>query len=171
MTRIRLHKSKTEHLIFGVCGGLAEYFNIDPVLVRLAFVLLVFASGVGILAYIILAIIMPKEETVATKQTDIVRENLQSIRQDTVEVTQQIKDTVSGTSSSPQESAPQAKTAAPSHEERRRSSLALILIVVGIVLFLANLGLFWWLEWGKYWPLLLVLLGIAIIAIRSRRSI
>jgi len=46
-------------MIEGVCGGLAEYFDIDPTIVRLIAVLLVFLNGVGILAYLIMAIIVP----------------------------------------------------------------------------------------------------------------
>jgi len=49
-------------VIWGVCGGIAEYFKVDPVIVRLAFVVLVLINGVGILLYIILAIIMPDAE-------------------------------------------------------------------------------------------------------------
>ena len=57
----RLTKSKSNKLIFGVCGGLGEYFGIDPTLIRLAFVLLAFLNGIGIVIYIILAVIMPSE--------------------------------------------------------------------------------------------------------------
>lgn len=60
----RLTKSKTERKIFGVCGGLAEYFGIDPTLVRLAFVILALFNGIGLVIYIILAVIMPSEESV-----------------------------------------------------------------------------------------------------------
>lgn len=60
----RLTRSKTERKIFGVCGGLAEYFGIDPTLVRLAFVVLTLFNGIGLVLYIILAIIMPSEESV-----------------------------------------------------------------------------------------------------------
>ena len=54
----KLYRSKTDRKICGVCGGLGEYFNIDSTLIRLAAVLLIFME-VGILAYIIAAIIMP----------------------------------------------------------------------------------------------------------------
>lgn len=50
----RLYRSATERYIAGVCGGLGEYFNIDPAFVRILFVLLTFASGFGLLAYLIL---------------------------------------------------------------------------------------------------------------------
>lgn len=46
-------------MLCGVCGGIAEYFNIDPTLVRLVWVLITLMGGAGILAYIIAAIIIP----------------------------------------------------------------------------------------------------------------
>ena len=57
----RLYRSRTNKVIGGVCGGLGDYFGIDPVLFRLAFVLLVIMFGTGILAYLILWLIMPEE--------------------------------------------------------------------------------------------------------------
>ena len=56
----KLYRSVTDKMLAGVCGGLAEYFAIDPVIVRLIFVLAVIFGGSGILAYIILWIIIPK---------------------------------------------------------------------------------------------------------------
>ncbi|WP_440956878.1 PspC domain-containing protein [Methanosarcina sp. Mfa9] len=59
-----LTKSKSNKMLFGVCGGIGEYFGIDPTLIRLAFVLLAFLNGIGIVIYIILAVIMPSESGV-----------------------------------------------------------------------------------------------------------
>lgn len=56
----RLMRSRTEVIIAGVCGGLAEYFAIDPVIVRLIFVLVTLTSGLGLLIYPILWLVMPK---------------------------------------------------------------------------------------------------------------
>lgn len=56
----RLCRSRVNKKIAGVCGGIAEYFNIDPTLVRLGWVLLSVLGGSGLLAYIICAIIMPE---------------------------------------------------------------------------------------------------------------
>lgn len=61
MERKRLYRSRKERMICGVCGGIADYFNVDPTLVRLAFVLFLFCGGGGFLAYIIAAIIVPDE--------------------------------------------------------------------------------------------------------------
>ena len=55
----RLYKSTTNKKLCGVCGGLAEYFDFEPTLVRLAWILFTVLGGAGILAYIITAIVMP----------------------------------------------------------------------------------------------------------------
>jgi len=58
----RLYRSKTDKILGGVCGGIAHYFEIDPTLVRLAWVILSFAGmGAGIIAYLIAWIIVPLE--------------------------------------------------------------------------------------------------------------
>lgn len=56
----KLYKSSTDKKIAGVCGGIAEYFNIDSTLVRLGWVLFSLLGGSGLLAYIIAAIIIPE---------------------------------------------------------------------------------------------------------------
>lgn len=55
----KLYKSETNKMLAGVCGGIAEYFNIDPTLVRLGWLVFCALGGSGLLAYIIMAIIMP----------------------------------------------------------------------------------------------------------------
>ncbi|MDO4288440.1 MAG: PspC domain-containing protein [Eubacterium sp.] len=56
----RLYKSNREKMIDGVCGGIAEYFDIDPTLIRLLWVLFGLGGGSGILAYLICAIVIPR---------------------------------------------------------------------------------------------------------------
>lgn len=57
----RLYKSKTDQKIDGVCGGIAEYLNIDPTVVRLAWVIFSACGGSGILAYVICMLIIPEK--------------------------------------------------------------------------------------------------------------
>ena len=57
----RLYRSKNDRVIAGVCGGIGRYFEIDPVIIRIIWVLLAFAGGAGILAYLISWLIIPKE--------------------------------------------------------------------------------------------------------------
>lgn len=60
MANKKLYRSNVDYMLCGVCGGIAEYFNIDATLVRLAWVILTCFGGAGIPAYIIAAIIIPK---------------------------------------------------------------------------------------------------------------
>jgi phage shock protein C len=66
MPEKKLSRSVDNRMFAGVAGGLAEYLNLDPVIVRLIFVILMLAGGPGILIYIVLWIIMPEEPTVIT---------------------------------------------------------------------------------------------------------
>lgn len=56
----KLYRSRKDSIISGVCGGIAEYFEIDPTLVRLLAILIVFLGGIGVIAYIIAWIIIPQ---------------------------------------------------------------------------------------------------------------
>jgi len=62
----KLYRSRKEKMLGGVCGGLAEYFNVDPTLVRIIFVVSLFAGGTGVIAYIILLIVVPQEPIIFT---------------------------------------------------------------------------------------------------------
>lgn len=59
----KLYRSRADRRIAGVCGGLATYFNIDPTLIRLLFVLGLLFVGGTLLAYIILMVVIPEEPT------------------------------------------------------------------------------------------------------------
>lgn len=56
----KLYRSRENAMLAGVCGGIGEYFDIDPTIVRLAWVILGFCGGVGLWAYIIAAVIIPQ---------------------------------------------------------------------------------------------------------------
>lgn len=56
----KLYKSRFDRKICGVCGGIAEYMNIDSTVVRLIWILLSFAVGMGLLAYIVAALVIPE---------------------------------------------------------------------------------------------------------------
>ena len=61
--RKRLYKSRNNKMICGVCAGIADYFNIDPSIVRVLWAVLALAAGIGVLAYIACAIILPEGDT------------------------------------------------------------------------------------------------------------
>lgn len=64
MVEKKLYRSERDRMVAGVCGGLAEYFDIDSVLVRLLWVLFTLCIGSGVLLYIIAFLIMPTESDV-----------------------------------------------------------------------------------------------------------
>ena len=78
-------------MIWGVCGGIAEYFKVDPVIVRLAFVVLILLDGVGILLYIILAIIMPDAEQAELPQKDIIEKNIKKMTKQVKKIIEKIE--------------------------------------------------------------------------------
>jgi phage shock protein PspC (stress-responsive transcriptional regulator) len=57
----RLYRSRNNRMLFGVCGGLGEYLNVDPTVIRLIFVLAFLPGGPGLLAYLVLALLVPEE--------------------------------------------------------------------------------------------------------------
>lgn len=57
----RLYKSSTDKKVCGVCGGIANYFDVDPTVIRLIWVIFTLVGGSGLIAYIIAAIIRPDE--------------------------------------------------------------------------------------------------------------
>lgn len=59
----KLYRSRTNKKLAGVCGGLAEYLNIDPTIVRLIWALVVFCAGAGVVAYIVCALVIPEQTT------------------------------------------------------------------------------------------------------------
>lgn len=77
----KLYRSRKDSKIAGVCGGIAEYFNVDPTIIRLLAVLTIFFGGGGIVAYIIAWIIIPLEpideqpSSYASKKTTTKKEN------------------------------------------------------------------------------------------------
>ncbi len=157
----RLYRSRSDRMIWGVCGGLAKYFDMDPTIIRIIAVLLIFAGGSGILAYIILAIVVPSEGSAAAEPKDTIQENLAEMKETATELGREIQSTLSSKES---ESEEVTKT-----RQRHHNTIGIILIVIGIFFLLGSFRLFWWFNWGYLWPLILVAIGVLII-IGARRK-
>ena len=157
----RLYRSRSDRILWGVCGGLAKYFGIDPTIVRIIAVLSIFINGLGILAYIILAIVVPLEGSKAAEPKDTIKENVEEMKETASELGREIQSTLAGEEG---ESEEVAKV-----QHRRRNLIGIILIVVGILFLLGSFNLFWWFHWGNLWPLILVAIGVLIIVSTKRR--
>ncbi|MCY3638141.1 MAG: PspC domain-containing protein [Chloroflexi bacterium] len=140
----RLRISERDSILFGVAGGMAEYFDIDPTLVRAVWVILVLASaGTALIAYIALAIIMPKHEAASGHSSQAADESADDLPEDAAEVVPHNRDEGRWTAG--------------------RKLLGLMLIALGGIFLLSNLGIFSWWRWDVFWPLILIGIGAALI--------
>jgi phage shock protein PspC (stress-responsive transcriptional regulator) len=64
----KLYRSRINKILAGVCGGIGEYFDIDPTIIRLLWILFIFAGGSGIIAYIIAWLIVPQQPRIKKKK-------------------------------------------------------------------------------------------------------
>ena len=87
----KLYRSEKDKIIGGVCAGIAEYFSIDPVIIRIIFVIALITEGFGLMVYIVLWIVLPSESSKKEKSKEIVEENTEEIISDIKEVTKGLK--------------------------------------------------------------------------------
>ena len=155
----RLYRNRSERMIWGVCGGLANYFDMDPTIVRIIFVLLALANGVGIVVYIIMAIVVPLEGSKVATSKEVIKENVEEIKETAGQIGNEIRSTF--------EKADEEDTSGKIR--RRRNLLGIVLIIIGIVILLGTLNLFRWISWVYIWPVILIAVGLIII-FSSRRK-
>jgi phage shock protein C len=188
-------------MIGGVAGGIAIYFDIDPTLVRLIWVVLTIATGgLAALAYLLLWIIVPLEGQDAPSH--------ETVRSNVAEMTEQARSFASaaqeavrgspppqpspargegefGTPSSAEGEGTSPSPQPPSQAEgglspaggggenatgyRRRGGqwAGIILVALGVLFMVENLGWFWWWRWNIFWPVVLIAIGVALLANRA----
>ena len=78
----KLYRSKKDRIVFGVCGGLADYFDLDPLIVRLVFLALFFGGGSGAIIYILFAILVPSQD----QNNPGIADNIKVLEQDSKKV-------------------------------------------------------------------------------------
>jgi phage shock protein PspC (stress-responsive transcriptional regulator) len=132
--------------VAGVCGGLGEYFNIDPILIRLIFVLLALIGGHGILLYIILMIVIPNApgEAVPALRREKIREFAAGVGAGVQSAARQIKNNQSWFSN-------------PRH------FAGSIIFLIGLAALFSQMFPQYWLGWDIMWPLLMILVGLYVI--------
>ncbi len=140
----RLYRSRKDKVIAGVSGGIAEYFEVDPALVRLVWVVLAF-SGVGILAYIVGAIIIPEKP----EPSSVIRTAEESIPTEGQE--QPVEREEAG-----------AEVSEPPARSDSSRVLGVVLVLMGAFL-LARRAIPWF-AMDKLWPVVLIALGVYFLA-------
>ncbi|MCP4417708.1 MAG: PspC domain-containing protein [Chloroflexi bacterium] len=137
MSESKLTRSETDKMIAGVCSGLAEYLNLDPVWVRLLFVLLLFASGIGAPIYLVLWVIMPREEVAGQPGNAVLQDNLEDLSQTVSEKVDKMS---------------------------RPGTIGTLLVLFGLYFLLSQLG---WLSGAVFWPIVIIGAGIYMLVRRE----
>lgn len=131
----KLYRSRTNRVISGVAGGLGEYFDIDPVIFRILFVLFLLVGGFALILYIILILVIPleSEQGIGKKKTQ------------------------SGKGA--QKSGSKGKEEKSQFTAKRL--IGLIVVLFGIVILISNLfSLNWgWFRWGIFWAIIIIIIG------------
>ncbi len=148
----RLYRSRKDRVIAGVCGGVAEHFKIDPVLVRIVWVLAIFAKGLGLVAYVLCWILIPEREWSPAEAT---ARDAESQGED--------KDAKEGAGASGQGAGASTSTLGLSGSQPQ-VIIGVILIVLGCIFGLMAFVPFF--SSQAFWAIVLIVLGLALIARR-----
>ena len=140
----RLFRSETDRVIGGVCGGIGEYFGIDPTIIRIIFVILAFSGGSGIFIYLILWLIIPS----ASQRTATATE--QTIRSNAKEVGERAKSLGD-------------ELVYHANRERWERVFGVVILTLGIIMLLSNFELVN-VFLVKLWPAALIIIGGIILA-------
>lgn len=145
----KLYKSQKNKIFAGVCGGIAEYLDVDPVLIRLIAVLFFFTGGATLIAYIVGMIIIPSRPPEPIGTAGMAQE---------------------------QAAVPAADTQTENYGRAGSLIIGVLLIVFGAHFLLRNIPFFhpyyWWfwdIGWKFFWPSVLVLVGLLVIFRGTRR--
>ncbi|HUG07148.1 MAG TPA: PspC domain-containing protein [Candidatus Limnocylindria bacterium] len=152
----RLERSTTDKVVAGVCGGIAEYLQVDATMVRAFFAVgSILTGGLGLLGYVVLIFLIPlpgqpapfvKASGVTTATVD------EAASVDAASATQVVPPPVDAEAT-----------------ERRRAAFGVLLIALGVLFMFANAGVFRIVRWDLVWPLVIVAIGVLLLAQRARR--
>jgi len=137
----KIYRSRDDRIIFGVCGGIAKYFEVDVLIVRLIFLALVFGGGSGLIIYLICALLIPSED----KKNNNGLVNEEKAEEFVEKIGEKIKDLSSETKKSDW-----------------RFLFGMLLVLAGFIFLIDNifdLRNFW----SNFWPIFLVLVGLIIL--------
>jgi phage shock protein C len=147
----RLRRSRTDRVLGGVCGGIGNYLDIDPIIVRLFFVLLSLGNGVGVFLYLVLWVVIPSESAEHMDLGKQVGEATGEMGERAGKLAAEIQETARG----------------PRQPATRWIGIGLL--VAGAYYLLRNLNVTWlrWLDVDLLWPLLLIVAGGFLLIRRS----
>lgn len=140
-----LYRSTQNKMIAGVAGGLGEYFDIDPTIIRIIFIILALFQGSGLLIYIVMWIILPTKAGGTSTNENTVKDNIKDIK------------------SRAQTFAHSINLGKKTGADDSRFWWAVLIIALGFFFLFRNFGIFDALDLEKFWPVILIGLGLLFI--------
>ncbi|MEG1555834.1 MAG: PspC domain-containing protein [Bacteroidales bacterium] len=162
----------TDRKIAGVCGGIAEYLNIDPVIIRILFFFLIFAGGSGFILYLIFLLIMPEEQNVYTDYTEVKKDGNDPSKQE------DHQNDENQNNEQPQEEKKQEENKCPHshHSDKVNKNKNNITLIIGIIFIFTGTSFlfrnfFPYFRFQYYFPVLLILMGaiLLIVSIKPKK--
>lgn len=136
-----LTRSNTRRMIFGVCGGLGEYFGVDPLVFRIFFLALAFGAGSGVLLYLILTLLIPSEaEAEGPGGGSAIQTRVQ-------EVASELKNRVS--------------------MDNRRGWIGMIVVAFGVILLFDRVIPWHFFDWGVFWSIVIIVVGFLLLSAKA----
>ena len=144
----KLYRSTKNCVIGGVCGGIAEYFDIDPTLVRLLAILIFFLGGSGIVAYIIGWIIIPQNPNLSSGDN---LEDKGKIKKEEDKAVKKAEENLS-------------EERSKGDSKRNRDILLGVILIIAGLIFMGSTFFPWitWIAWGTFWPVIIIVVGLVI---------
>ena len=171
----KIYRSRRNRVFLGICGGLGDYFNIDPVIIRIVVVVLVLASWVFpvLVAYLIAALIIPLEGSSESVPRDNMRENIDDLKNTANSLGQEIRETFGGKKDDGQSDGGSASPATGAYSTRpasRSGLLILGIIIIGMGILVIFNNFFDFILWRVFWPVMLIVAGVAVILYVLKRQ-
>ena len=135
----QIYRSETNRVIGGVCGGIGEFFSVDPVIIRILFILFAIYAGSGVLLYIILWVIIPSKSSLKKTSDTTIKENVEEIKGKAEEAAREIQEV---------------------SETDIRLFIGLLLLFCGVIFLLNNFGFVSLYSIKKLWPLAIIVFGL-----------
>ncbi len=144
----QLRRSHDDRIVSGLCGGIGDFFGVDPIFFRVAFVLLAFAGGGGLVLYLVLTLVVPAEGHDGSGTRDTMRRGVEDLADSAKNIAAGLRNEKAG----------------------GRRTAAILLILIGAFFLFENLDWLGWLDAGWIWPVLLIGLGIWLLSRRNQTS-
>lgn len=139
----KLFRSTENKIIAGIAGGIGEYFNIDPIFIRIIFVVLFFSHGSGLLIYLILWLIIPQKSQLDSEINDTVKSNFKEMKKSAHKIIDEV--------------------AEETNKYKPQYIWGVILVVLGLIFLLDNFNIISFDYIWRFWPLTLIIIGYYIL--------